>query len=169
MSNVNTNYDDFASKLRQHSIIETLRRYILWQRGIRDSNKTTALRNSGSSDFSEGPVSINLDITVACNYSCTHCVDAKILNTGDKFSQVEIFKTIEVLRSNGLKSIILIGGGEPLLHPQFEAVVHYIKTFGLQLSIVTNGSNISKLIKIAGHLGEKDWIRFSLDAGSDKT
>ncbi len=170
MSNVNTintNYDDFALKLTQRSAVETLREYILWQRKVRANDGKIDLRNNNS--FIEGPVSINLDITVACNFSCDHCVDKKILNNGGKFSFNEICNTLKVLSSNGLKSVILIGGGEPLLHPQFEDVVRYIKSLGLELGICTNGSNITKLIKIADSLCEKDWIRFSLDAGTDNT
>lgn len=167
MSNVNKIYDDFALKLRQYSTIETLRKYILWQRKIRAHGNNITLRNTNG--FPEGPVSINLDITTACNYSCGHCVDAKILNTGDRFTLDELYNIVRVLSSNGLKTVILIGGGEPLLHPQFESIVRYIKSFGLQLGISTNGSNTSKLINIADCLNERDWIRFSLDAGSDET
>lgn len=154
-SKVNENYDDFSLKLRQYSSIGTLRKYILWQRG--------------GNDFSEAPLSINLDITSACNFACPHCVDKKVLNTGDAFVLDELCIAINVLSRKGLKSVLLIGGGEPLLHPDFEAIVLYIKRHGLQLGIVTNGSIISKLIKIARWLDEKDWIRFSLDAGTDET
>ena len=31
------------------------------------------------------PISINLDLTTACNYACDHCVDLDILNTGIRF------------------------------------------------------------------------------------
>lgn len=167
MSKINTNYDDFSLKLRQYSTIETLKKYVLWQRKIRTPNKSANFKNSYN--FLAYPVSINLDITLACNYSCAYCVDSKILNKNDKFSQEEVYNITKVLSSNGLKSIILIGGGEPVLHPQFESIVRYIKSLGLQLGIATNGSNISKLIKISNCLKERDWIRFSLDAGSDKT
>lgn len=153
---VNKNYDDFSLKLRQHSSIETLRKYILWQRG--DSNS-----------FQEPPISINLDITSACNFSCPYCVDKKVLSTGDSFALDDLCRTINLLSTKGLKSILLIGGGEPLLHPGFESIVLYIKAHKLQLGIVTNGSITSKLVKIAHWLNEKDWIRFSLDAGTDET
>lgn len=164
MGNVNINYDNFISKLKQHSTIETLKKYILRQREIRADGKKIK-RNS----FLKGPISINLDITVACNFFCTHCVDNKILNSGDKFTIDELRNIVKVLSSNGLKSIILIGGGEPTLHSQFEFFVRYIKSLGLQLGIVTNGSNTLKLIKIVDCLTKKDWIRFSLDAGRDET
>lgn len=156
MSKVNRNYDDFSLKLRQHASIGTLRKYILWQRG--DNNS-----------FQEAPISINLDITSACNFSCPYCVDKKVLSTGDSFMLDEICSTIRLLSAKGLKSVLLIGGGEPLLHPNFEDIVRYIKFLKLQLGIVTNGSIVSKLVEIAHYLGEKDWIRFSLDAGTEET
>ena len=167
MGKIDANYDDFSLKLRQYSSIDKLKKYILWQREMRSKNNTDNFENSQT--FLGGPVSINLDITVACNYCCAHCVDSKILNTNDKFSLEEIYRITKVLSSNGLKSIILIGGGEPALHPQFESIVRSIKSLGVQLGIVTNGSRISRLIKISDCLNERDWIRFSLDAGSDET
>ena len=162
-----TNYDDFVLKLKQKSTIEPLKNYILWQRMVRNNKKNGNTENT--CNLLIGPVSINIDITVNCNFSCSHCVDSKILNTGDRFTLDELFSIIKVLSSNGLKSIILIGGGEPVLHPQFESIVRFIKSLRLQLAIVTNGSNISKLINVADCLTEKDWIRFSLDSGTDKT
>ncbi|MCK7510022.1 MAG: hypothetical protein MZV70_42290 [Desulfobacterales bacterium] len=39
-----------------------------------------------------GPISLNLDLTTACNFSCPHCVDSRLLNTGD-YLDLETDKT----------------------------------------------------------------------------
>ena len=153
---------DFSAKLRQESIIERFRDYVTWQR--------RRLAAASTQDHPEkGPVSINLDLTAACNYSCPHCVDSGIINTG-RFMKTEVVKkTVDTLQSGGLLSIILVGGGEPTLHKDFEEIVRFIKNRGLQLGIVTNGSRLGSVIEAAGVLEIKDWVRISLDAAKEDT
>ncbi|NTW35323.1 MAG: radical SAM protein [Syntrophobacteraceae bacterium] len=110
---------DFSAKLRQASVIGSLREYITWQRELR--------RSSDSARFPKyGPVSVNLDLTTACNFSCPHCVDSRLLNTGDYLDLETIKKSIDTLQKNGLRSVILIGGGEPTIHKNFENIVRFM-------------------------------------------
>lgn len=157
---------DFSAKLRQKSAIDFLRRYISWQRNCR----------SGKIDFNDEsyfpnfcPLSINLDLTTSCNFRCPFCVDSKILNQGKQFNFTQIVKTIETLSNFGLKSVLLIGGGEPTLHPDFVPIVRFLKKKKLQVGIITNGSRLSKVKEIAEDLESGDWVRLSLDAGSNET
>jgi wyosine [tRNA(Phe)-imidazoG37] synthetase (radical SAM superfamily) len=110
-----------------------------------------------------------LDLTSACNYSCLFCVDSRLINAGKTLALGDIKKLIDTLHSHGLLSVILIGGGEPTLHPDFEAVVETIKDKGIQIGIVTNGSRLGKIEAIADRLGEKDWVRISIDAANEGT
>jgi MoaA/NifB/PqqE/SkfB family radical SAM enzyme len=153
---------DFGSKLRQASVIERLKDYIAWFRNLKSAP-------SGNPLPPYSPVSINLDLTSSCNFACPHCVDSGIINTGKHLEFETIKQTIDTLQEKGLLSIILIGGGEPTLHKDFEKIVRYIKGKGLQLGIVTNGSRLLKVAQIADLLGNEDWLRLSLDAGSEKT
>ena len=133
---------DFSAKLRQVNIIDLLKVYIAWQQKNRSSNNDVKCP-----DFA--PVSINLDLTSACNFACPHCVDSGILNAGNSLDTDEIKRSLDVLCSRGLLSVILIGGGEPTLHRDFEVIVSYIKEKGLQLGIVTNGSRLEKVKNVA--------------------
>jgi len=153
---------DFSSKLRQASIIERLKTYITWQ------------RNAGSTDTSHAishfsPVSINLDLTSACNFACPHCVDSKIINTGEYLDTEDVKRTTDILKSHGLLSIILIGGGEPTLHKDLEKIVRHIKSRGIQLGIVTNGSRLNQIANVVELLEKEDWLRISIDASSQDT
>jgi len=153
---------DFGSKLRQHSTVQRLKEYIQWQRDLE--------RNFSSIEPpAHSPISINLDLTSACNYSCPFCVDSKLINAGKTLALEEIEKVIDTLHSHGLLSVILIGGGEPTLHPDFEAVVETIKRKGIQVGIATNGSRLEKIEAIADRLEEKDWVRILIDAASEET
>ena len=153
---------DFSSKLRQSSVIESLKKYITWQRNTGTTGAGHALPNLA-------PISINLDLTSACNFSCPHCVDSKIINTGEYLGIEDVKRSLDTLKSHGLLSVILLGGGEPTLHKDFGEIVKYIKRIGLQLGIVTNGSRLSQAIKVVPLLEKNDWIRVSLDAASQET
>jgi pyruvate-formate lyase-activating enzyme len=116
-----------------------------------------------------GPYSVNLDLTVACNYGCPHCIDGSIINSGGRYAFDEVRRSLVVLRLAGLRSVILIGGGEPTLHPRFADAVRAIKLLGLQCAVVSNGSNNERIRELAPVLRRGDWVRLSLDAGSDAT
>ena len=152
---------DFGSKLRQDATLPRLKGYIQWQRryGVDAPDR-------GLPIFS--PISINLDLTSACNFSCPFCVDSKLINAGESLTSLEVKKTVDTLHSHGLLSVILIGGGEPTLHRDFGEIVRYIKSKNLQIGIVTNGSRLEKIEAIVETLREKDWIRISIDAAGEE-
>jgi len=151
---------DFGSKLRQDATLQRLKGYIQWRRCRGDAS------DGGLPTI--GPISINLDLTSACNFSCPFCVDSKLINAGKSLTSEKVKKTIDTLRSHGLLSVILIGGGEPTLHNDFEEIVRYIKGKRLQVGIVTNGSRLEKIGAIVGELKEKDWVRISIDAAGEE-
>jgi MoaA/NifB/PqqE/SkfB family radical SAM enzyme len=152
---------DFGSKLRQASVVERLRDYVLWQRNLD--------RNPNQGPPRVAPVSINLDLTSACNFSCPFCVDSGIINRGTSLSFKEVERTLDLLREKGLLSVILIGGGEPTLHKDFEAIVRELKRKRLQVGIATNGTKLEKVAAVAEILEKKDWVRLSIDAGTEET
>jgi len=153
---------DFGSKLKQGSTVQRLREYIQWQRDLEGSS-------SSVEPPVHSPISINLDLTSACNYSCPFCVDSRLINAGKFLALEDIKKLIDTLYSHGLLSVILIGGGEPTLHPDFEAVVETIKSKGIQIGIATNGSRLEKVEAVADRFKEKDWVRISIDAAKEET
>ncbi len=155
---------DFTAKLRQPSLAPNLEIYVAWRREL------ARARAAGEADPEPpaiAPVSINLDVTTACNYRCTHCIDWDILNTKHKHQEEELRDSIRLMSERGLRSVILIGGGEPTLYPRFADFVGYLKELGLQVAIVSNGSRGQILLDAAVHMDERDWIRLSLDSGSN--
>ncbi len=71
-----------------------------------------------------------------CNLACTYC------NEFDDFSQAvpteEMFRRIDRLGSFGT-SIVTISGGEPLLHPELDAIIARIRKNGIIAGLITNG------------------------------
>jgi wyosine [tRNA(Phe)-imidazoG37] synthetase (radical SAM superfamily) len=77
--------------------------------------------------------------------------------------------SLEQLARRGLRSVIVIGGGEPTVYPKFTEVIGRMKDLGLQLGIVTNGTGMGRILEVADRFDGKDWVRLSLDSGSDET
>jgi MoaA/NifB/PqqE/SkfB family radical SAM enzyme len=71
-----------------------------------------------------------------CNLACTYC------NEFDNFSlpvpTEEMFRRIDRLGLMGA-SIITISGGEPLLHPDLDAIITRIRKNGMIAGLITNG------------------------------
>ncbi len=157
---------DFAAKLRTPAVAPSLERYVSWRRAVRAA-RATGQPAPPAPELA--PVSINLDLTLACNYRCTHCIDWEILNTGPKLEDETLRDSLRVMSNRGLKSVILIGGGEPTLYPGFTEFVRFAKQeLGIQIAVVSNGSRGDHLLEIAPFLEQGDWIRLSLDSGSNE-
>ena len=148
----------FSKKLLQKSIFPRLKDYLYWRTGKKDLDIAKT-----------APVSINLDLTTACNFQCPHCVDMELLNTGKILEWDYVQKLIRGWTKKGLKSVILIGGGEPTIYPHFEDTVRLLKELSLQVGLATNGTRMDKVEKVCHLFKPKDWVRLSLDAGTNET
>lgn len=160
---------DFASKLLQPGAREALEHYVRWQIAERCASDVdaTVLEPTQIPDFA--PVSINLDLTTACNFACDHCVDLDILNTGIRYDHAKLLSSLELMATRGMRSVIVIGGGEPTLYPKFEEIIRFMKGLGLQIAIVSNGTGNAKIAEVADCMDSQDWVRLSLDSGTDET
>jgi hypothetical protein len=157
---------DFARKLRQPALYGRVVDYVRWQRALRAAR---ARGETGPAMPDWSPLSINLDLTTACNYACDHCIDFEILNSGISYEEAPLRASLKEMRDRGLKSVILIGGGEPTLYPGFVGFVRYLKDLALQVAIVSNGSRNDRILEVADRFDAHDWVRLSLDAGTDPT
>ena len=160
---------DFANKLTQPGASDALRHYVRWQTAQRAAEDVDAASFDASRVPDFAPVSINLDLTTACNYQCDHCVDLDILNTGIRYEHEKLISSLGLMAERGLKSVIVIGGGEPTLYPKFAETIRYMKSLGLQVAIVSNGTGNLKIAEVADCMDKNDWVRLSLDSGTDET
>ena len=161
---------DFSAKLRQPSVIDTLKEYVLWQAKWRDAYaEGQSIDKILEQAPNHAPLSINLDVTTACNYRCDHCVDMDILNTGIRYDHEQLKNSLSTLIDRGLRSVIIIGGGEPTVYPGFADIVKHLKARDIQIGVVTNGSRMDRIAEVADVLSKGDWVRLSLDSGSNDT
>jgi MoaA/NifB/PqqE/SkfB family radical SAM enzyme len=82
------------------------------------------------------PVLVHIIPIRRCNLACTYC------NEYDDFSKPvpteEMFARIDRLGEMGT-SIVTISGGEPLLHPDLDAIIARIRKNGIMAGMITNG------------------------------
>ncbi|MFQ5506168.1 MAG: radical SAM protein [Planctomycetota bacterium] len=157
---------DFTAKLTQPSLQPRVADYVSWQRAVRAAR---AMGDAGPEFPDQAPLSINLDLTTACNYRCDHCIDWDILNSPIKYQHDKLRHSLTRMAERGLKSVIIIGGGEPTIYPGFADIVRLLKRLDLQVAIVSNGSRNDVVHGIFDLLDERDWLRLSLDSGSNET
>ena len=73
-----------------------------------------------STDWSKGtkhPLIVELDTTEACDFACPGCISEDLMKTRNRFSDERLLRLGEEFHEQGVKGVILIGGGEPLAHP----------------------------------------------------
>ncbi len=160
---------DFATKLTQPEAKDALEHYVNWQVDQRTNVNASDLGSESAKVPDFAPISINLDLTTACNFACDHCVDLDILNTGIRYDHDKLMSSLELMAKRGLRSVIVIGGGEPTLYPKFAEVIRFMKGLGLQVAIVSNGTGNQKIAEVADCMDANDWVRLSLDSGTDAT
>ena len=108
--------------------------------------------------------SANLHVTAKCNYRCGPCFD-KNLDRG--IMTPEQWKPrLTLLKERGITKINIVGG-EPILYPHFIELCGLIKSMGLTVSIVSNGSLIDENM-IKRMKGLVDWIGLSVDSPDNR-
>lgn len=113
------------------------------------------------------PVTIEIDLTNYCNHKCKCCVDP--VHGKEKLDPVFIEILFDELKELGIKAVVLKGGGESIIHPEFEKIVQCIGDKGFDLGIVTNGSrlvndSISKVLCEYAH-----YVRVSFNGSTQES
>jgi len=95
---------------------------------------------------SDAPIVVEFDPTTACNLHCPDCISGDLLNQG-AFERKRIREITKEMVDAGVKAVILIGGGEPLSHPEIGWIIEYLGTHGVKIGITTNGILINRYME----------------------
>ncbi|PYX82276.1 MAG: radical SAM protein [Acidobacteria bacterium] len=109
---------------------------------------------------SEHPLLAHLIPIRRCNLACKYC------NEFDDFSKPVptelMFRRVDKLGELGT-SVITISGGEPLLHPELDAIISRIRHHGMVAGLITNGYLLTaERIQRLNHAG-LEWLQISID------
>ena len=88
------------------------------------------------------PITADVFITNYCNNKCPYCTYRRWeLEPGARYMHIEDFKVyVQRLIDLGIEGLILTGGGEPTLNPDFDKITKYLEEIGLNYGINTNFS-----------------------------
>ena len=109
-----------------------------------------------------GPVVI-WNLIRRCNLACQHCysISADIDFPGE-LTTPEIHATMDDLRAFGVP-VLILSGGEPLLHPDIFAISRRAKAMGFYVGLSTNGTLIDRAMLPAIAAIGYDYVGISLD------
>lgn len=117
-----------------------------------DFNEKEFLRALGPvcKDVFIGPHFILLDLAGRCNLDCVYCRRFSSWNKeywSRQHKDLAGFIDFEVVenvlldaKEIGVETVLLVGGGEPTLHPKFKEIIELISKLGMKFNFSTNGA-----------------------------
>lgn len=126
-----------------------------------------AIANTDWSAGSDHPLIVELDTTEACDLACPGCISEDIMKTKNRFTNERLLELGQEFYENGIKGVILIGGGEPLAHPAIGDFMDYLGKHDIHIGITTNGTFIDKYLDTIAEYS--NWTRVSMDAATTDT
>ena len=90
------------------------------------------------------PVSAIMELTYRCPLNCQHCyIDKNAVQEKNELKKRDYFKLIDEFRNLGGLYVILTGG-DPFLHPDFEKIFQYLRKKRIAVSVMSSGYRIDK-------------------------
>ncbi|MEW6006751.1 MAG: radical SAM protein [bacterium] len=114
---------------------------------------------------------IQWHITNRCNLRCLHCYQEQFTAQNElPFSKLKLVSRnlISTAKLWNKKLKIALTGGEPLLKGELWDIIDYLKSFNVSLSLISNGTLISKCIREIKQSGLKEFY-ISLDGITEET
>lgn len=129
------------------------------------------LRQIAAGEFPP-PVSVDTDLTNACNQNCVWC-NSKVYKreTGPVSLSAEHLRHVATfLRDWGVLSTCIAGGGEPLLHPGYCDYVKVLCRYGLEVGTISNAVLLKpEHIDVLTGDSHVRYFGWSMDAGTART
>ena len=106
--------------------------------------------------MSRKPITADIFLNSACNNKCPYCTYARYKQRSSSYMTFKDFeRNITILLENGVKGVILTGGGEPTISPDFDKITEYLEKNSIPYGINTN-FNLFRAIK-------PNYLKISLD------
>jgi MoaA/NifB/PqqE/SkfB family radical SAM enzyme len=106
------------------------------------------------------PVLAQIIPTRRCNLACAYCFEFDAVSA--PVPADEMLRRVDKLASLGT-TIITLSGGEPLLHPEAERIVHRIRQHGIIATIITNGYPLTRTRIARLNRAGLDSLQISID------
>ena len=116
----------------------------------------------------DAPICLTWELTYSCNLACVHCLSSSGRRDPRELSTTEVMGVIDEMRKLQV-FYVNIGGGEPMIRPDFYDIVDYATSSGVGVKFSTNGSRIDA--PGAKRLASMDYtdIQISIDGANAAT
>ena len=109
-----------------------------------------------------------LHLTDDCNLSCRHCLFSENRAMGRRLSVSSVRELVDQAIPLGL-SVVLLSGGEPLLHPEFIDIVNLLMSYeNITVAVLTNGLLYDKHSALLRQM-DKSRIAFQVSIDGNQT
>lgn len=111
---------------------------------------------------------LHLYLTNRCNLSCPHCYMFSGKANENELSTSEILKLLHDYKHIAKGKRIILSGGEPTIHQDFEFILKEAYNMGLEIRLMTNGSLLTEecVNRISQYLIS---VQISIDGYSEET
>ncbi len=89
-------------------------------------------------------LTLDLELSRRCNLRCIYCYTNGGEPLENELTTEEIFDVIDQAVDLGAKKVSIVGGGEPLIYPDFFKITAYLKGRNIPTIVFTNGTAISR-------------------------
>jgi len=129
------------------------------------TENTEAITAVNARLWSMEPTFLNIEPTTRCNFNCWYCVGREM-----KQEDIKVENFARVLDNfPTVKTIALVGEGEPLMHKGFFTMASMAKERGIRVMIISNGSTLSSSVVQKLCEAEVAYVSVSIDSTDPKT
>lgn len=89
-------------------------------------------------------LTLDIELSRLCNFKCIYCYSEAGNPLDKELSLNEIYNVIAEGQALGVRKIVIVGGGEPLLYPHLKDVIEFIKQRSMSVVVFTNGTHLDK-------------------------
>jgi mycofactocin radical SAM maturase len=116
----------------------------------------------------QAPICLTWELTYACNLACVHCLSSSGRRDPGELSPAEARSVVDQLAAMQV-FYVNVGGGEPMLRPDFFDLVDYAVGHGVGVKFSTNGTRLTGAA--ARRLAAMDYVdaQVSIDGATAAT
>ena len=114
------------------------------------------------------PIYVEIGVSNTCNHHCKFCALDWVERGTQRISEKILIPSLKDMANLGVKSVMFAGEGEPLTNKETPKFIRAAKSFGMDISLTTNGVLFDKKT-IDSCLQDLTWARFSINAGLSRT